>query len=287
MGLHFLLIAFLVPAASLAADGPSHFARLDNARVHYESYGTGKDAVVFIHGWACDLTFWRSQSPVYRKHRSLLIDLPGHGRSDKPVIPYPADHMARGVEAAMRDAGIDRAVLVGHSLGGIIIHAFLRLFPEKVKGIVFVDATFPMAQPNGPADREAYAARLAARADSLAGPDGERNFAARIEGFFSAYTRPEQRAEIRRKMMATPEHVRVAAVSSPSELDRPLSSETYSIPVLAMGAVKPRQAFKTDGFRAFFPNFRAEVWRGYGHFLMIDDPGRFNRSLEKFLLGVK
>jgi pimeloyl-ACP methyl ester carboxylesterase len=254
--------------------------------VHYESYGTGKEAVVFIHGWSCDLTFWRGQSPIYRKHRALLIDLPGHGKSDKPVIAYPAEHMARGVEAAMRDAGVERAVLVGHSLGGLIIHAFLRLFPENVKGIVFVDATFPLHQPT-PAEREAYAARLAARADSLSSPEAERNFANRIEGFFSPMTRPALREEIRRKMTATAEHVRVAAVSSPSELEPPAGVETYPMPVLAMAAVKARQHFKTDGYRAFFTNFRFEEWRGYGHFLMMEDPVRFNRSVEKFLLALK
>jgi pimeloyl-ACP methyl ester carboxylesterase len=195
--------------------------------------------------------------------------------------------MARGVEAAMRDAGVDRAVLVGHSLGGIIIHAFLRLFPEKVKGIVFVDATFPMAQPNGPADREAYAARLGRARRFTCRTRWRAQLRRSNRGVLSPYTRPEQRAEIRRKMMATPEHVRVAAVSSPSELDRPCPRRRTRFRCWRWGAVKPRQAFKTDGFRAFFPNFRAEVWRGYGHFLMIDDPGRFNRSLEKFLLGVK
>src|SRR5258708_35955954 len=119
MGLYFLLVLASLASAAAAADGPSHFAPVDNARVHYESYGTGSEAIVFIHGWSCDLTFWRGQAPLYRKHRALLIDLPGHGKSDKPVIAYPAEHMARGVEAAMRDAGVERAVLVGHSLGGV------------------------------------------------------------------------------------------------------------------------------------------------------------------------
>jgi hypothetical protein len=45
-------------AGLLAAD-----ATYDGAKVHYESYGTGKEAIVFIHGWTCDLTFWRGQAP--------------------------------------------------------------------------------------------------------------------------------------------------------------------------------------------------------------------------------
>ena len=55
------LILYLFFAASLFAADTTY----DGARVHYESYGTGNEAVVFVHGWSCDLTFWRGQAPVY------------------------------------------------------------------------------------------------------------------------------------------------------------------------------------------------------------------------------
>src|SRR5260370_18469286 len=101
----------------------------DGARVHYESYGQGNEAVVFIHGWTCDLTFWRGQSGVYQKHRSLLIDLPGHGQSDKPETAYTMEHFARAINGVLPDAGVRRAVLVGPSMGGPVIFTYLRLFP--------------------------------------------------------------------------------------------------------------------------------------------------------------
>ncbi len=47
----------------------------------------------------------------------ITVDLPGHGESDKPQIAYTMDLFARAVEAVMRDAGVDQAVLVGHSMG--------------------------------------------------------------------------------------------------------------------------------------------------------------------------
>src|SRR6266513_3870738 len=131
------LLLYLFTASALLADGVKGQAGLnavyDGARVHYESYGKGKDAVVFIHGWTCDLTFWRSQAPVYEKHRSLLVDLPGHGQSDKPDVPYTQERFARGAEAVMRAAGIERAVVVGHSMGGPVALTFLRLFPAKTR----------------------------------------------------------------------------------------------------------------------------------------------------------
>src|SRR5947199_9047906 len=109
------LILLLISLPLFAAD--LKYAKSDGAKVHYESYGQGKEAIVFIHGWTCDLTFWRAQAPVYTKHRSLLIDLPGHGLSDKPEVPYTQERFARAVEAVMREAGVERAILVGHSMG--------------------------------------------------------------------------------------------------------------------------------------------------------------------------
>src|SRR6478672_5134091 len=149
-----LLIALLlIPFLSAS------YAKYDGARVHYESYGKGTDAVVFIHGWTCDLTFWRGQAPVYEKRRSLLIDLPGHGQSAKPDVPYTQERFARAVDAVMRDAGVTRAVLVGHSMGGPVALTFLRLFPAKTKALVMVDAYVPQA-PKDDAERARQQAQM-------------------------------------------------------------------------------------------------------------------------------
>src|SRR6516165_1699372 len=129
MGVRSVAALLLCCAGAWAADDVSRFADLDGIKIHYESYGSGNEALVFIHGWTCDLTFWREQEPVYIAHRSLLIDLPGHGKSDKPHIAYSTALFARAIAAVMKDAGVERAVLVGHSLGGNILYSFVRLYP--------------------------------------------------------------------------------------------------------------------------------------------------------------
>ena len=78
-GMRLWTIALCLATGLLAADVAS-----DGARVHYESYGKGPEAVVFIHGWTCDLTFWRGQASVYQKHRALLVDLPATDRARNP-----------------------------------------------------------------------------------------------------------------------------------------------------------------------------------------------------------
>ena len=119
---------------------PSRYANLGEHRIHYKSFGDGKVDIVFIHGFACDMTTWRLQVPAFvGKGRILLIDLPGHGRSDKPKIDYSMALCARAIDAVLKDVGVEKAVLVGHSMGVPVARQFWRLYPDKTTTIVAVD----------------------------------------------------------------------------------------------------------------------------------------------------
>src|SRR6185295_9952760 len=125
---------------SSTSDAASHFTTVDGTRVHYKSYGKGREALVFVHGWCCNLDFWSGQTPFFEsKTRVIAIDLPGHGMSDKPQIAYTMDLFARAVDAVLSDAGVDRAVLVGHSMGTPVIREFYRKYPQKTLALVIVD----------------------------------------------------------------------------------------------------------------------------------------------------
>lgn len=278
--MRFFAALLLCCAGAWAADDVSRFADLDGIKIHYETYGSGNEALVFIHGWTCDLTFWRSQEPVYQAHRSLLIDLPGHGLSEKPKIAYPSELFARAVEAVMKDAQVDRAVLIGHSLGGGIAYTFLRMFPEQVKSVVFVDSY--VTQPPPAKTVQAALARYRQRARGLSGSAGERNFIRQVNAMFSDRTSPELRDEIRAKMLSTPEYVRVAAVTSISRLESPNPAQSFQIPVLAISATFAASAVRTL-MQPIFPSLQIQKWEKYGHFLMMEDPERFNRTLESFI----
>jgi pimeloyl-ACP methyl ester carboxylesterase len=125
--------------ASISA-GESRYAALDGARIHYQDYGKGRDALVLIHGWTCNLDYWRDQVPDFAKrNRVIALDLPGHGQSDKPELAYSMDLFARAVDAVMREAKVERGVLVGHSMGAPIARQFYRKYPQKSLAIVIVD----------------------------------------------------------------------------------------------------------------------------------------------------
>jgi pimeloyl-ACP methyl ester carboxylesterase len=276
-----LIVAAWFATALFAAD-----VKYDGARVHYESYGQGPEALVFIHGWTCDLTFWRGQAPVYEKHRSLLVDLPGHGQSEKPDVAYTQERFARAIEAVMRDAGVDRAVLVGHSMGGPVAITFPRLFPAKTKALVLVDAFVPQA-PKDDADRAKQKAQMEPFLRAFREPTYKETAQKMITGMFSDKTTPAQREEIRSKMTATPQHVMASAMEGMFALEAPKPGETYSLPVMAIVVATPGRAGYETQLRAVFPNLRKyEAWEGSGHFLMMESPDRFNRALEGFLAGL-
>jgi len=281
------LLRVAATAALFTLYGFAADVKYDGARVHYESYGRGKDALVFIHGWTCDLTFWRGQAPVYQKHRSLLIDLPGHGQSEKPEVSYTQERFARAVDAVMRDAGVDRAVLAGHSMGTPVAITFVRLFPAKAKGIVMVDGFIPPT-PKDDADRERQQTQRAAFVKVWHGPNYKEQADKMITSMFTDKTTPAMREQIRSKMMSTPQHVMASAFENMFAMEPPKEGETYSLPAMAVLVQSPGRAGYEARLRTLFPNLRKyEAWEGSGHFLMMETPDRFNRSLEEFLEGLK
>lgn len=262
-------------------------ARFDGATVHYQSYGSGPEAVVFIHGWTCDLTFWRGQAAVYENRRSLLIDLPGHGQSSKPEADYTMDRLARGVDAAMRDAGVERAVLVGHSMGGPVALAFLRLFPGKTKAIVFVDAFLPSLPPVTDQDRAKQKQNNEQSTARVEAANYKTFVGTVIDGMFSAKTPPEMRVEIKTRMLAAKHQVLVSAWQGMQTIPGPAAGESYKIPALAIMTAGPTRAAYKARLLTTFPNLRGfETWDGSGHFLMMESPERFNKSLAAFLDGI-
>src|SRR3954468_24448895 len=137
-------VAALLASAAIAlcaeSGGVLRTAELDGLKIHYTDYGAGENALLFVHGWACDETFWNGQtSALGGKFHVITIDLPGHGQSNKPQIAYTMDLYARAIDAVLGDAKVKVATLVGPSNGTPVIRQFYRKFPEKTRALVIVD----------------------------------------------------------------------------------------------------------------------------------------------------
>jgi len=272
----FFALIVAGPATAAAPGGAaSHFASFEGMKVHYETRGTGRLALVFVHGWTCDLGFWRHQVPAFAGHRLLLVDLPGHGASDKPELAYTMDLFARAVEAVMRDAGVDEAVLVGHSMGAPVVRQFYRRFPDKTLALVLVDGSLrPFFQ-----DPAQYAKFV----DRYRGPDYKVVMGAMIDAMLGDRTPADAREWIRSAMLATPQHVLVSAAE---DMGAPavFRPDPIAVPVLAVHARSPFWTPEYEAYlRGFIPDLDYQVMDGVGHFLMIDAADDFNARLAAFL----
>jgi pyruvate dehydrogenase E2 component (dihydrolipoamide acetyltransferase) len=105
----------------------------------YATLGTGEDVVVLVHGYGGDKNSWLFvQEPLAEGRTVHALDLPGHGESSKDVGDGGLDELA-GVVLGFLDAlGVDRAHLVGHSLGGAVVTAVAASAPERVRSLTLV-----------------------------------------------------------------------------------------------------------------------------------------------------
>ncbi len=123
--------------------------RPDGTELHVACLGP-KDAqpVVMTHGWGVDASEWRySEKAIADGRRVILWDLPGLGRSGRPANnDFSLEKMAHDLDAVLDFAGPSPAVVVGHSIGGMIALTYCRIFPEKVgkkiAGLVLTHTTY-------------------------------------------------------------------------------------------------------------------------------------------------
>lgn len=256
--------------------GEPRDAKLDGHRVHYETHGVGREALIFVHGWTCNLSFWSRQVPAFAtKTRVIAIDLPGHGQSDKPQVNYTMDLFARAVDAVLVDAGVDRAVLVGHSMGTPVIREFYRKYPRKTLALVIVDGPLRAF-----GDRKMMEQFLA----PLRGP-GYKEAASRfIDSMFGQSATAEMRAEIKNSMLSTPQSVAVSAMEGMADVSI-WKQDKITVPTLAIMAKSGFLPADAEQFyRGIAPNIDYQMWEGVGHFLMMEKPGEFNDVLAGFLM---
>jgi pimeloyl-ACP methyl ester carboxylesterase len=105
----------------------------------------GRPAIVFIHGAQNDHSVWTApaRTLAHQGHHVLAVDLPGHGRSAGPTLPT-VEAMAAWLLALLDAAGIERAVLAGHSMGSLIALEAAHRAPQRVRALALVGSTWPM-----------------------------------------------------------------------------------------------------------------------------------------------
>jgi pimeloyl-ACP methyl ester carboxylesterase len=144
----------IVPPEELA-EPDSQFVLIDGVNVHYKTAGSGKQALILLHGFGASTFTWHKvMKPLAQDHTVVAYDRTGFGYTSRPMSddwrgtsPYSPLSQVEQLIALMDTLGIDKAVLVGSSAGGITAALTAVYYPERVKALVLVAAAIFQGGP--------------------------------------------------------------------------------------------------------------------------------------------
>ncbi len=133
-----------------------------NDRIRWVELPGGEPVRVYVHGLGATSPVYFTEvavEPRLAGHRSVLVDLLGHGHSDRPAdFDYTLESHADALAAALEAAGVSGAEVIAHSMGGSVAIVLAARHPQSVSRLVLIDANLDPVQP----DRAANGSRLIA-----------------------------------------------------------------------------------------------------------------------------
>ncbi len=115
-----------------------------SVELYYEVHGPeNAPAIMFIGGWASYHWIWFRQIPmISKKYRCIVFDNRGAGRSSKPDYPYTIKMMADDTVGLLEVLGIEKAHILGISMGGLIAQQVALSYPERLRSLIIVSSHF-------------------------------------------------------------------------------------------------------------------------------------------------
>lgn len=247
---------------------------INGASLKYIDTGSGDPAIVFVHGWTCNRNDWRYQIEEFAgSHRVVALDLRGHGESDKPDEDYTIDGFADDLAALITELGLDRPVIVGHSMGGMIAHNIVRRGTGMARGMVLVDA------PITPVP-ETLTGMITSVLAGLQ-TSGYLEIARQLNEnmMFNEASDPALKEEILAGMAEAPQRMMHTALASLFE-EADKHSGDMPAPTLFLRAATAVNS--ADEIKARFPNIELAEIDG-AHFLQLEHPAEVNEAIRGFI----
>jgi pimeloyl-ACP methyl ester carboxylesterase len=265
----------------------------------FEAGDPADPAIVMIHGLGDEADTWRHQIlPLAKDHHVIALDLPGFGRSDHPKRAYDPHFMMSAILGLMDALGLEKATLMGSSLGGILSQGIALSHPERLSGLILVDGA--LYQPDSMTDRSLQLMQIPligemiytrfrkdpeAAYDSLrvvyhdldALPEADRDF---------LYTRVNQRVWSdgqRRAYFSTLRKLMPWVKNAQADLPKQLTA--LPIPTLVIrGELDPLfSAENASAIQSLQPDVEILTISGMGHLPQQEDPDAFLKGLTEWL----
>jgi pimeloyl-ACP methyl ester carboxylesterase len=267
-----LFISALALSGCTVAPRPVTLAT-PNGTVFIDDGGQGGVPILFVHGNGGNSQQWRAQLDTFRAHghRAAAIDLPGFGKSAPAADgDYSLISMANAIERATQSVKLNRFVIVGHSYAGAVVAQYAATHPEKVAGVVYVDAAAASVPLT---DQQKAQFNAALRADKVAV----------VRSWFAPMLKPSS-SSVRDRVFASVESSStdafIGALSSLTSWQPATLINAYTGPRLAIVAADLENPMSFD---KLFPNVETVRISGAGHWLMLDKPDEVNAAIMNFV----
>jgi len=247
----------------------------DGVTIAYDVDGPrqAETTLVFIHGWTCSRAHWDAQTAAFSdRYRVIAIDLAGHGESSLGRTEYSMPAFARDVEAVVVRENVNRAVLIGHSMGGMVILHASQLLGDRVAGIVGAD-TFKFLRDDPSSGKQFEQWQLLAN-------DFERGMTEIVSNMFTDTTPHDLKSAITNGMIETDPEVALGAMKG-------MADDIALFDIAAVLDV-PKYAFNATGrpmdeSAVNDAGIELRYLPTNGHFVMNEDPEGFNSLLSAAL----
>ncbi|MBV8855570.1 MAG: alpha/beta hydrolase [Acidobacteria bacterium] len=277
-----LLCACAVAAGAQAVAGNgSGFAEVNGTKLYYEASGKGP-AVVLVHGGLVDSRLWDDQmGPLSKSFRVVRYDQRGFGKSAAPTGQYwPTEDL----RALLDYLKIEKATVVGLSLGGIVAADFAFEHPERVERLVFVGSG--LRGDRQPPDEKSMAAYRALASD---GPEKYFETFLKADLLAGVRERPQARARMRTMMLDNYKALTYLRSGLPQSPEPPTIERLNKINFPTLVVVGSLDSINlrniADTLTNGIPGARKVVIPGASHHPPVETPQEFNRVLLDFLEG--
>ena len=251
----------------------------DHNEIAYDVVGNGSTAIVFVHGWACNRTFWTEQPPYFLKEFTVVtLDLAGHGESGNERVDWTIDAFAEDVASVVNGLYLEEVFLVGHSLGGLVVIEAAHKLPHQTTGVILVDELMNTS------DRYSWFEEMLVYLALKISFDASMSFIIR-ESMFTPNSDIDLVEKVVQAMANSP---KVPAVESMVDVggyfdyfnDNAISAlNRLEVPVAIVnaGILPVKNDFKVESHERLLVKGLPNV----GHFLMMEAPLEFNHLLDQ------
>ncbi len=246
----------------------------DGVEIVFDDAGAGDPTLVFVHGWAGNRHHWDQQWDTFsRAHRVVRIDLASHGGSGTERQQWTTRSFAADVVAVIDTLGLQRVILIGHSLGGSVVVAAATAVRDRLVSVIGVDTWSALGSTAPSEDTESSILLPDMRADYQTGA------AQFVKLMCGPTASPELLEQITNEVIAIPPHIAVGVLKGvsqggPSELADGLRSLAVPISAISSETFRPKDSAALASF-----GITNVTMPSTGHYLMLERPDEFNAEL--------